>query len=258
MKTEKLMKWMGATAGLCLAFGLTARAEEGSSTNAPAKHHGGPGLHRGAGGGGEFGGASSEEIQKFREKLKDMTPEQRQEAIQKFRQKMGAKAGGGEADGANREEMAKFREKLKDMTPEQRQEAIQKFREKMGAKGGGAGGEQWRDKLKDMTPEQRREAMQKMGDKMKERVEQSDKLTADQKKEVLAHMAQMKAAREKIMSDASLTEEQKREAQQKLREKSREMFEKYREALGDGQGQHKAGGPAKAGGQKPVEAKPSV
>lgn len=213
MKTEQMMKFVGVAACLCLALGLTARAEEGSSTNAPAKHHGGPGLHRGAGaGGGELGGANSEEIQKFREKLKDMTPEQRQEAIQKFREKMGAKAGGG--------------------------------------------GEQWRDKLKDMTPEQRQEAMKKMGERMKERIEQSDKLTAEQKKEILAHMEQMKAEREKIMNDSSLSAEQKREALQKLREKARELFQKHREAL-EGQHQPKVE-PGKSGDKQAVEAKPSV
>ena len=208
MKTEQIMKLLGATACACLVLGFTARAEEGASTNAPAKHHRGPG--------GELGGGNSEDMQKFREKLKDMTPEQRQEAIKKFREKMGAKAGGGE------------------------------------------GSEAWRDKLKDMTPEQRQEAMKKMGEKMKERIEQSTKLTAEQKKELLAHMEKMQAEREKIMKDSSLTEEQKREAMQKLREKSRELFEKHREALGGGQGQRKEGGPTKAGGQKPVEAKPSV
>ena len=83
-------------------------------------------------------------------------------------------------------------------------------------------------------------------------------LTAEQKKELLAHMEKMQAERMKIMQDSSLSEEQKREAMQKLREKSREMFEKYREALGGSQGQHKEGGPTKAGGQPAVEAKPSV
>ena len=231
MKTEQLMKLVGAAACVCLALGLTARAEEGSSTNAPAKHHGGPGLHRGAGTGGEAGGGvSREEMEKFKETLKDMTPEQRQEAMQKFRQKMAAKSGGGEfggglLGGADREEMQKFRESLKDMTPEQRQEAMKKFG-------------------------------QKMAGKLKERIEQNDKLTAEQKKEILAHMEKMQAEREKIMNDSSLNQEQKREALQKLREKMREMFEKHREALGGGQ--HKDGGPAKAGDKQPVEAKPSV
>ncbi len=184
MKIEKMMKLAGVAACVCLAFSLTARAEEGGSTNAPAKHHGGQGLHRGAGaGGGELGG------------------------------------------GENREALQKFRESLKDMTPEQRQEAIKKF-------------------------------TQKMSEKFKERLEQNTKLTAEQKKEILGHMEKMQAEREKIMKDSSLTEEQKREALQKLREKAREIFEKHREALGGGQ--HKEGGPAKAGGQQPVEAKPSV
>jgi Spy/CpxP family protein refolding chaperone len=222
MKT--MMKFAGAAACLCLAISLTARAEEGSTTNAPAKkHHGGPGMHRGPGG------------------------------------------GGGELGAANREEMEKFREKLKDMTPEQRQEAIKKFREKMAVKGGGEGSEQMRERFKNMTPEQRREAMQKMGEKMKERIEQSDKLTAEQKKEILAHMEKMKTEREKIMNDSNLTEEQKREALQKLREKAREMFEKHREALGGERPQHK-GAPAKAGEKikanpeqkQAIEAKPSV
>ena len=97
---------------------------------------------------------------------------------------------------------------------------------------------------------------------MKERVEQNDKLTAEQKKEILAHMEKMKAEREKIMSDSSLNEEQKREALQKLHEKSREMFQKHREAM-EGQHQRKAG-PGKDGAKpnpeqkQAIEAKPSV
>jgi len=230
MKTEQMMKFVGAAACLCLAFGLPARAEESSSTNAPSKPHGGPGLHRGPGAGGEAGGAvgavSREEMQKFRESLKDMTPEQRQEAMQKFRQKMGAKAGGGELGGADREEMQKFRESLKDMTPEQRQEAMQKFRQKMAAK-------------------------------MKERIEQNDKLTAEQKKEILGAMDKLKAEREKIMSDSSLNEQQKREALKKLAEQARELFQKHREAL-EGQRQPKAGDKPQLEQKKAVEAKPSV
>lgn len=219
MKT--ILKFSGLAACLCMALSLTVRAEEGSSTNAPAKKH-----HRGPGG-GEFGGANAEEMQKFREKLKDMTPEQRQEAIKKFREKMGARAGGGEFGGPNREEMEKLRERMKDMTPEQRQEA-----------------------------------MKKMAEKMKERIEQNDKLTAEQKKEILAHMAKMNAEREKIMNDSSLNEEQKREALQKLREKARDMFQKHREAL---EGQHPRKEGTGKGGGKPnpeqkqaIEAKPSV
>jgi hypothetical protein len=245
MKT-RLMQWLGATAGLCLVCALTVRAEEG---NAAAKQQG-PG-----------GGVSREEMEKFKEKLKDMTPEQRQEAIQKFREKHGQK-GGGDFGGANREEMEKLREKLKDMTPEQRQEAIKKFREKMGARGGGEGSEQMRERFKNMTPEQRREAMQKMGAKLKERIEQNDKLSAEQKKEILSHMEKMKTEREKIMNDSSLNEEQKREAIQKLHDKGREVMEKYRHIFGE-ERPHK--GPPAKGGDKPkaepqgaVEAKPSV
>lgn len=201
MKT-RLMQWLGATAGLCLIGALTVRAGEDKTAAKPQ----GPG-------------------------------------------------------GASREEMEKFKEKLKDMTPEQRQEAIKKFREKMGQKGGGEGGDM-RERLKNMTPEQRREAMQKMGDKLKERVEQSDKLSADQKKEILSHMEKMKTEREKIMNDSNLTEEQKREALQKLRDKGREGMEKYRHIFGE-ERPHK--GPPTKGGDKPkaepqgaVEAKPSV
>ena len=186
MKTEQTMKSVGVAACLCLAFGLPARAEEGSSTNAPAPHHAGPGLHRGAGGGGEAGGMFA----------------------------------------GNREEMQKFRETLKDMTPEQRQAAMQKFR-------------------------------QKMAEKFKERVEQSDKLTAEQKKEILAHMEKMKAEREKIMSDSSLNEEQKREAMKKLTEKTRELFQKHREAL-EGQHAPKAGDKPVVDPKQATEAKPSV
>ncbi len=208
MKTT-MLKWMSAAAGLCLVISLTARAEDANKDNAAAK------------------------------------------------------------PGANREELEKFKEKLKDMTPEQRQEAIKKFREKMGQKGGripgggdGAEMEKLREKMKDMTPEQRREALQKMGEKMKERIEQNDKLTAEQKKEILAHMEQMKTEREKIMNDPNLNEEQKRDALQKLREKARDQFQKHREAF-EGRAPHK--GPPAKGGDKPkaepqqgVEAKPSV
>jgi len=185
MKTEQTMKLVGAAACLCLALGLTARAEEGSSTNAPAQHRAGPGLHRGAGG-GEAGGMFA----------------------------------------GNREEMQKFRESLKDMTPEQRQAAMQQFR-------------------------------QKMAEKLKERIEQSDKLTAEQKKEILAHMEKMKAEREKIMSDSSLNEEQKREAMKKLSEKTRELFQKHREAL-EGQHAPKAGDKPNVDPKQATEAKPSV
>lgn len=116
MKTT--MKYAGVAVCLCVAFGLTSRAEDGSSTNAPADHRGGSGMHRGSG-----------------------------------------------------------------------------------------------------------------GEKMKERVEQSDKLTAEQKKEILALLEKMKAEREKILNDSSLNKEQKRDAVSKLREKERDELKKYREAL---------------------------
>ena len=209
-----ITKTWGLVAGLCLAAGLIARADDATTTTEPAtttpEHHGQGTKHgQGLGQGGNGAGVT----------------------------------------GQNREGMEKFRESLKDMTPEQRQEAIKKFKEKMGAKGGGAGGEQWREKFKDMTPEQRQEAMKKMGDKMRERIEQNPKLTAEQKKEILEQMQQFReksqAEREKIMSDSSLNEEQKRAAMRKLMEDHlKSMREKYPHAFGQKPGES---GPAHDG-----------
>ena len=120
--------------------------------------------------------------------------------------------------------------------------------------------EAFRDSLKNMPEGERAEAlrkhnaelfekmkaeMQKRYEEVKGRVEQNAKATADQKKEILAAMDKIfkenmdflnkmhdkgVAEREKIAADKSMTEEQKREAMQKVSEAAREEVRKHREA----------------------------
>ncbi|TAN38023.1 MAG: DUF148 domain-containing protein [Verrucomicrobia bacterium] len=162
---EKMTRTLGLVAGACLALGFVARAQDTNSTSTTSTT---PPEHKGHG----------------------------------HRHGQGQGAGGGEFVEQHRAEMEKMREKLKDMTPEQRQEAMKKFHEKL-------------------------------GDKMKERIEQNPNLTADQKKEILDHMRQLRekaqAAREKITSDTSLSEAQKHEAMKKLRETMEADFKALRE-----------------------------
>ena len=190
---EQLTKTLGAVAGLCLALGLVAQAEDTPNTTPPAGKGGPggvgrPGHHRPGQGHGDFKGPQGEEFQKMREKLKDMTPEQRQEAMKKFREKMGDKGKGG-----NMEDRAA---------------------------------------------------------KMKEHIQNNPKLSDEQKKEILGHMAKMREAREKIMKDSSLNEEQKREAMKKLHDEGQSIREKYRDILGPPPG-HQPGPPHGQPGDTP-------
>jgi hypothetical protein len=96
--------------------------------------------------------------EELRERLKNLTPEERQARIREFRERQGLPPVPREEFEKHRAEWEKLREEIKDLPPEQRQARMREFREKIGL---------GRPGLNALSPEER-EAKRKQ---LQERVE---------------------------------------------------------------------------------------
>ena len=171
----------------------------------------------------------------LRERLKNLTPEERQEKLKELREKRGALP-----DGPLREELQKFRDEIKNLPPEERDARIKEFREKHPnlQAGPGVNGrpdraeiEKFRDEIKGLPPAERDAKMKEWRAKNRGALPALRDLPPEERQakrqEIKARMQKRLEEFRKKKADGTITEQESRQL-----ERMEEMTKRFEQAGG--------------------------